>query len=118
YTSCIMANETNTRTSPTPTPSPVKAVGLLRPILPESIRLTLSAKQNYALVAEEIFCHSLDRTIWSFRTMYSDVERHLLCIKNVAMESLASDAGIDNVCEMVFSDQTLREFIFSLQTQF
>ena len=90
----------------------------LKPELPSSLSLALSNKQNYAIAAEEIFCHALNRTIWIYRNDYDAIEVIASNIKNTAMESVATEAGIGRISDLVFGESVVREFIFTLQTQF
>lgn len=90
----------------------------LKPELPSSMSLALSNKQNYAIGAEEIFCHALNRTIWLYRNDYAAVELIADNIKNTAMEAVATEAGVGRISDMVFGESVVREFIFTLQTQF
>ena len=90
----------------------------LKPELPSSMSLALSNKQNYAIAAEEIFCHALNRTIWIYRNDYDAIEVIASNIKNTAMESVATEAGIGRISDLVFGESVVREFIFTLQTQF
>lgn len=90
----------------------------LKPELPGTISLALSNKQNYAMAAEEIFCHALNRTIWIYRNDYPAIEVISQNVKNTAMESVATEAGVARISDMVFGESVVREFIFTLQTQF
>lgn len=90
----------------------------LKPELPSSMSLALSNKQNYAIAAEEIFCHALNRTIWIYRNDYAAIEVIASNIKNTAMESVATEAGISRISDLVFGESVVREFVFTLQTQF
>lgn len=90
----------------------------LKPELPSSLSLALSNKQNYAIAAEEIFCHALNRTIWIYRNDYDAIEVIASNIKNTAMESVATEAGVGRISDLVFGESVVREFIFTLQTQF
>lgn len=90
----------------------------LKPELPNSMSLALSNKQNYAIAAEEIFCHALNRTIWIYRNDYAAIELIAENIKNTAMESVATEAGVSRISDLVFGESVVREFIFTLQTQF
>ena len=90
----------------------------LKPELPSSLSLALSNKQNYAIAAEEIFCHALNRTIWIYRNDYDAIEVIAHNVKNTAMESVATEAGVGRISDLVFGESVVREFIFTLQTQF
>ena len=90
----------------------------LKPELPGTMSLALSNKQNYAMAAEEIFCHALNRTIWIYRNDYPAIEVISQNVKNTAMESVATEAGVARISDMVFGESVVREFIFTLQTQF
>jgi hypothetical protein len=90
----------------------------LKPELPSSMSLSLSNKQNYAIAAEEIFCHALNRTIWVYRNDYAAIELIALNIRNTAMESVATEAGISRISDLVLSESVVREFVLTLQTQF
>lgn len=90
----------------------------LKPEMPDSIRVALSVKQNFALAAEEIFCHALNRTIWVYRNDYSAIDLMLAEIRNTAMESMATEGGISRISDMVFKNDAMREFLFTLQAQF
>jgi hypothetical protein len=90
----------------------------LKPELPSSLSLALSNKQNYAIAAEEIFCHALNRTIWIYRNDYDAIEVIAHNVKNTAMESVATEAGVGRISDLVFGEPVVREFIFTLQTQF
>lgn len=90
----------------------------LKPEIPNTISLALSNKQNYAIAAEEIFCHALNRTIWIYRNDYAAIEVIADNIKNTAMESVATEAGVSRISNMVFGESVVREFVFTLQTQF
>ena len=90
----------------------------LKPELPSSMSLALSNRQNYAMAAEEIFCHALNRTVWIYRNDYVAIEFIISNIKNTAMESIATEAGVARISDLVFGDSVVREFIFTLQTQF
>lgn len=76
----------------------------LKPELPSSMSLALSNKQNYAIAAEEIFCHALNRTIWIYRNDYDAIEVIASNIKNTAMESVATEAGIGRISDLVFGE--------------
>jgi hypothetical protein len=90
----------------------------LKPELPGSMSLALSNRQNYAVAAEEIFCHALNRVIWIYRNDYTAVEIIAHNVKNAAMESFATEAGVAHISDLVFGESVVREFIFTLQTQF
>lgn len=93
---------------------------LLKPETPKSMQIALSAKQNFALAAEQIFVHALNRTVWVYRERLPAVDLMLSQIRNVAMESLGTQQGISYVTEMVFytPEAAMREFLFTLQVQF
>lgn len=92
----------------------------LQPHTLNAVKIALSNRQNYAMAAEEIFCHALNRTIWIYRESYQAVDIFIRTIRNTAMESLATETGIAKVSNMVFSDYdgALREFLFTLRVQF
>lgn len=90
----------------------------LIPQTPVGLKIALTDKQNFALAAEEIFCRALDRTVWNYREDYYAVETFMTSIRNTAMESVATEKGISRIADMVFGDAGMREFIFSLRTQF
>lgn len=90
----------------------------LQPALPDTLKVALSTKQNFALAAEEIFCHALNRTVWMYRNNYEAVEAIMQLIQNTATESIATESGIERITGLVFGDAVVREFIFTLQTQF
>jgi hypothetical protein len=90
----------------------------LKPQMPESIRVALSVKQNFALAAEEIFVHALSRTVWNYRDKYMAVEIIMAEIRNTAMESVATEAGVARISDLVFRNEVMREFLFTLQVQF
>lgn len=94
------------------------AMASLRPQLPESIGIALSNKQNYALAAEEIFVHALNRTVWAYRDSYDGVQIIIDNIKNTAMEAVATEPGLARISDMVFGESVVREFLFTLQVQF
>ncbi|BAW19027.1 hypothetical protein [Ralstonia phage RP12] len=93
---------------------------LLKPEMPRGMQVAFSNKQNFALAAEQIFVHALNRTVWVYRDTYAAVDIMLKQVCNVAMESLGTQQGIDYVTNMVFynQDAVLREFLFTLQVQF
>lgn len=94
---------------------------LLKPEMPQGMQVAFSVKQNFALAAEQIFIHALNRTVWVYRERLQAVDMMLSKIRNVAMESLATQPGINYVTDMVFYTEesaALREFLFTLQTQF
>lgn len=92
----------------------------LKPQTTNSVRLALSNRQNYAMAAEEIFCHALNRTVWVYREHYQAVDIFLGKIRNTAMESVATETGLAKISDMVFTDNegALREFLFTLRVQF
>lgn len=90
----------------------------LVPTLPNGVRIALSEKQNFALGAEEIFCHALNRTVWQYREDYAAVELFFSVIRNTAMESVATEKGIERIAEVVFGNSAMREFIATLRIQF
>ena len=93
---------------------------MLEPTAPNSMKIALSNKQNFAMAAEEIFNHALRRTIWNYRTDYMALDEILKEVKNTAMESVATARGIERISNMVFgpNGSALREFLFSLRVQF
>lgn len=90
----------------------------LVPKMPSNIRIALSDKQNFALAAEEMFNHALNRTIWNYREDYAAVEAFIAVIRNTAMESVATNTGITRIADLVFGNSAMREFIFTLRLQF
>lgn len=92
----------------------------LKPGLLDEIHISYSARQNYALAAEAIFVHALNRTVWSYRAVYPAVDMFLTKIRDLAMESLATEPGVVNATNLVFysDDGAMREFLFTLQAQF
>jgi hypothetical protein len=92
----------------------------LQPNTSQSMKIALSNRQNYALAAEEIFCQALARTVWVYRSHYEAVDVFLGKIRNVGMESVATEAGLAQIADMVFKDDNgaLREFLFTLKAQF
>jgi hypothetical protein len=86
--------------------------------MPDTIQVALSEKQNYALATEEIFCHALNRTVWVYRENYGAIDVMLSEIRNTALESIATQAGIERITSMVFGNGAMREFLFTLQAQF
>lgn len=97
---------------------PSTALASLKPESFDSAKWALSTKQNYAIVAEEIFCRALNRTVWAYRNEYVVVEIVANNIQNTAMESVATEAGVARIADLVFSESVVREFIATLQTQF
>lgn len=92
----------------------------LQPNSSQTMKLALSNRQNYSMVAEEIFCQALARTIWVYREHYTAVDIFLGKIRNTGMESVATEAGLATIADMVFKDDNgaLREFLFTLKVQF
>lgn len=92
----------------------------LKPQTSNSVRLALSNRQNYAMAAEEIFCHALNRTVWVYREHYQAIDIFLGRIRNTAMESVATETGLAKISEMVFTENegAMREFLFTLRVQF
>jgi hypothetical protein len=92
----------------------------LKPQTPNAVRLALSNRQNYAMAAEEIFCHALNRTVWIYREHYQAVDVFLGRVRNVSMESVATESGISQISNMVFTENegAMREFLFTLRVQF
>lgn len=92
----------------------------LQPGAVQAVRIALSNRQNYAMAAEEIFCHALNRTVWVYRQNYEAVDLFMNTIRNTAMESIATENGLATVCDMVFKDNhgAMREFLFTLKVQF
>lgn len=97
---------------------PLSVMTTLMPKLPNVVRISLTDKQNFALCAEEIFCHALNRTVWDYRDNYDILEAIFKQIKNTAVESIATDAGLSRISDIVFGDSVVREFISTLRTQF
>lgn len=93
---------------------------MLEPTAPNSMKIALSNKQNFAMAAEEIFNHALRRAIWNYRSDYMALDAILKEVKNTAMESVATARGIERISNMVFGSHgaALREFLFSLRVQF
>lgn len=92
--------------------------GSLKPEAPKTLQMALSQKQNFAMVAEQMFVHALNRTVWGYRHNYIVVDQLLSSIRNVALESIATPDGIGHITRMVFEDAAMREFIFTAQVQF
>jgi hypothetical protein len=92
----------------------------LQPNTSQTMKLALSNRQNYSMVAEEIFCQALARTVWVYRDHYAAVDIFLNKIRNTGMESVATEAGLATIADMVFKDDNgaLREFLFTLKVQF
>lgn len=90
----------------------------LKPQTLQSVKIALSTKQNFAMAAEELFCHALNRTVWVYRKDYLAVDAFLEEIRNTAMESIATEQGIARITELVFGQGALREFLFTLRVQF
>jgi hypothetical protein len=91
---------------------------MLRPEAPKALNISPTLKQNFALAAEHIFVHALNRTVWIYRDSYQAVDLILSTIRNTAMESIATQPGIDQITKLVFGDEVVREFMFTLQAQF
>lgn len=83
-----------------------------------NVQLAISAKQNFAMVAEEIFSKALDHAMWDYRSEYSPIYNILNEIKNTAMESIATEGGIMRLSDLVFRNDVTRELIFLIQTRF
>lgn len=103
--------------------SPLHTAGMtqsLRPSMPDGLSLMLSERQNYALVAEQIFVQALSRTMWAYREHYVIIDAVLLTVRNIPMESLATKMGVDHVTNLVHynPDPVLREFLHTVQVQF
>lgn len=94
------------------------AMASLRPQMPATLKIALSAKQNFSMAAEEMFVHALNRTVWSYRDSYDAVEIIIFNIKNTAMESVATEQGLSRISDLVFGEAVVREFLFTLQAQF
>lgn len=90
----------------------------LRPETPANLNAALSLKQNYAMAAEQLFVHALNRTVWQYRNHYDAVQIMIDEIRNTAMESMATQAGLAMVSNIVFRNASMREFLFTLQVQF
>lgn len=94
----------------------------LLPSMPDSIKVALSNKQNFAMSAEIIFSHALNRTIWNYRDKYEAVDILMDLIRNTATESMATQEGISHISNLVFGKEAtcavMREFLFTLQVQF
>lgn len=90
----------------------------LQPSIPETLKVALSTKQNFALATEELFCHALKRTVWAYRNDYEAIEVIMNEVKNTAIEAIATDQGIERITGLVFGNSVLREFVFMLQAQF
>ena len=91
---------------------------VLKPRSAAPFQIQLSLKQNFALIAEQIFVNALERTVWGYRHNYDAVELISSMVANQAMEALATDIGISTLSDRVFGDAAIREFLFTLQVQF
>jgi hypothetical protein len=75
-------------------------------------------RQNYAMAAEQMFVHALNRTVWQYRDHYQAVEIMVDQIRNTALESMATTVGLAQVSDIVFKNEAMREFLFTIQMQF
>ncbi len=84
----------------------------------QNVQLSISEKQNFAMVAEEIFSKAIDNTMWDYRKDYTPVYLILNEIKNTAMESIATEAGVTRLADLVFRNEVTRSIVFLIQMRF
>ncbi len=91
---------------------------LLKPTSVGAVNIALSNRQNFSLAAEQIFVHALNRAVWNYRHDYAALDLLMSAIRNVAIEGIATPDGLNALVAMVFEDAAMREFVFTVQTQF
>lgn len=90
----------------------------LEPKIPTEFKLLVTDRQNFALTAEVIFNHALARVVWNYRDTISSVYQLLDEIKRTSLESIATNAGLSRISDVVFTDGAMREFVREVQIQF
>ena len=80
--------------------------------------LSLTADQNFILVAERMLVKAYNDTMYDYHDGYELAIAVVEEIKDTALESIATEAGIARLSDIAFKNDVARELVLNIQTRF
>lgn len=84
----------------------------------ENASLSLTADQNFIMVAERMLVKAYNDTMWDYRDGYEIAVAVIEEIKDTALESIATEPGIARLSDIAFKNDVARELVLNIQTRF